>query len=175
MPESDPSDGEINDVDEFLREIDNIERDETLIELVGDGYDVNAPGDQAVADLLGAWRDDVRQVPVERSQLPSAHTASGRMPPASIGGTLSATEDAAAQIRALASSSNVPTQVLDEAFRRLGEFMGEIQAAAGENSQHRQDLLASVQQAQGAVQDAIGACTKLLDDIQRAADGHARG
>lgn len=90
MPESDPDNGEIDDVEEFMRDIDNIERDETLIELVGEGYDVNAPGDQAVADLLGAWRDDVTGVPVDESRLPSAHTARGRMPPApTTGGTMS--------------------------------------------------------------------------------------
>jgi len=91
------------------------------------------------------------------------------------GGTLSATDDAAAQIRALASSENVPTAVLSQAYTSLGTFMGEIQAATGETSQHRQDLLGSVQQAQSAVQTAIDACTKLLDDIHKAADGHARG
>jgi uncharacterized alpha-E superfamily protein len=88
---------------------------------------------------------------------------------------LSATEDAAAQIRALANSQNVPTQVLDEAYQRLGTFMGEIQAATGENSQHRADLIGSVQEAQAAVTNALSACTKLLDDIHKAADGHARG
>lgn len=176
MPESDPGDGEIGDAEEFLRELDRVEYDDTLLGLVGEGYDVNAPGDQAVADFLGTWRDDVRRVPLDRSQMPSAHTARGELPPGpTTGGTVSATEDAAAQIRALANSSNVPTQVLDEAYQRLNTFMGEIQAATGENSQHRADLLGSTQQAQGAIQTAISACTQLLDDIQRAADGHARG
>lgn len=94
MPESDPDNGEINDVDEFLREVDQIDYDETLVDLVGQGYDVNAPGDQAVADLLGAWRDDVARVPVDSSRLPSAHTARGELPPTA-GGTLSIAEHAA--------------------------------------------------------------------------------
>lgn len=100
MPESDPDNGEINDVDEFMREIDNIERDETLIDFVGQGYDVNAPGDQAVADLLGAWRDDVAGAPVDESRLPSAHTARGKLPPApTTGGIMGTTQENAAVVR----------------------------------------------------------------------------
>jgi hypothetical protein len=120
---------------------------------------------------VGDQYDDINEV---FTDLAAAEGLPTPLPPIERG-SMSATEDAAAQIRALANSQNVPTAVLDEAHQRLGAFMGEVQGAAGENSQHRDALLGSVQEAQAAVYTAIQACTKLLDDIQTAADGHARG
>src|SRR5436190_9004204 len=137
MPESDPGDdGEINDVEEFMREFDNIEHDETLIELLGEGYDVNAPGDQAVADLLGAWRDDVTGVPVDESRLPSAHTADGRMPPApTTGGNLSISDNAARLSliggdQGAAGAFQSAEQVMNEQV--LGTLMNVVQGLPGD-------------------------------------------
>lgn len=88
---------------------------------------------------------------------------------------MSATDDAAAQIRALAMSENIPTTVLDEAYQRLENFQLEARAAMGETSQHFEAIYGSAQNAQNAVLTAIQACQKLVQDIATAAEGHARG
>lgn len=120
MRESDPSDGEIDDVEEFLREFDRVEYDETLLDLVGDGYDVNAPGDQDVADLLGAWRDRVREAPIDETRMPSAHTARGELPHArTTGGTVSISDNAA-QIGQLSQDESIAGAVR-QAKARLAE------------------------------------------------------
>ncbi len=176
MPESDPGDdGEINDVEEFMREFDNIERDETLIELLGEGYDVNALGDQPVADLLGAWRDDVTSVPVDESRLPSAHTASGRMPPApTIGGTMSIQEDAE-QLRNIASSQDFPTGLLRAADSKFDEIVAQVQNIVGDQSQHLDKVRGAAEIAKDKIDEAIAATMNFEAAIHDAADGHARG
>lgn len=175
MPENDPRDGEINDVDEFLRELDRVDYDETLVGLVGQGYDVNAPGDQAVADLLGAWRDDVNRVPIDESQLPSAHTASGRMPPAAtIGGTMSIQEDAE-QLRNIASSQDFPTGLLRAADSKFDEIVAQVQNIVGDQSQHLEKVRGAAEIAKDKIDEAIAATMNFEAAIHDAADGHARG
>jgi hypothetical protein len=136
-----------------------------------------ADSEITLEQAAGCARHDVDVEPFDHGRWDRAvetHTA-GRRPAPTTGGTLSATDDAAAQIRALANSENVPTRVLDMAYQRLSAFLGEIQGATGEGSQHRESLMGSAQQAQASIETALQACTKLLDDIHKAADGHARG
>lgn len=199
MPESDPSDGEINDVDEFLREFDDIGYDETLIGLVGEGYDANAPGDQEVADLLGAWRDDVRQTPTNESQLPSAHTVSGRLPPAITGGTLSISENAAA-LADIAADTTVAgscvlttTSLTDDIMPTLQEALGTLEddsaqavvllgngasaqavGAAGEAAKSALGaVLASIQAGMQRVEEARAAAQVFYGAVREAAERHS--
>jgi hypothetical protein len=168
MPENDdPGVGEINDVEEFLREFDRVEYDETLIELVGQGYDVNAPGDQAVADLLGAWRDDVNQVPVDASRLPSAHTADGRMPPApTTGGPVSAMDEAAKlrEIAQYTSAKGMAQQILDD----LTSVMEQITNALGPGHSRLGDALGPIEEVRGHVQQLavmLDGAFDMLNDV----------
>lgn len=180
MPKSDPGDGETSD-DELL---DVTLTDAEIDYLKTDGGPLPPEHSRqpeydeilSVFEEVRTWKKVVDGTPVPDKLDPKRLTEIHQLAEYMRKGTyVSATEDAAAQIRALASSQNVPTQVLDEAYQRLSAFQGEVLAAAGENSVHQQTLLASVQQAQAAVEAAIGACTQLLDDIHTAADGHARG
>jgi hypothetical protein len=183
MPENDPSDGEINDVDEFLREFDRIDYDETLVGLVGQGYDVNAPGDQAVADLLGAWRDDVNRVPIDESQLPSVHTASGRMPPASTtGGTLSISDNAArlaviGSDQGAAGAFQSAEQAMNDQI--LGTLMNVVEGLPGDvngavealgSSPAAGEIQSMGEHAAGAVEDAISLVQAAIAGIQQAAE-----
>jgi hypothetical protein len=138
MPENDdPGVGESNDVEEFLREFDRVEYDETLIGLVGQGYDVNAPGDQAVADLLGAWRDDVGRVPVDESRFPSAHTASGKMPPITGGTRRMPINEDAAQVATMANDTTALSALgsckerLDDALAAIAHASDHVASSAG--------------------------------------------
>lgn len=175
MPESDDPGGEIDDVDEFLREFDNVERDETLLELLGEGYDVNAPGDQAVADLLGAWRDDVTAVPVDESRLPSAHTVDGRMPPAPITGGSMSFSDEAEQLRAVASSREFPIALIQQASQSFDDMFAQCSQILGAQSQHTQTVGGAIEAAKAALQSALEAAKYVEKTIHDAADGHARG
>jgi hypothetical protein len=57
------------DFDEFIDSVagsDHVDHDEDLLDLTGSGIDVQVPGDpneQALADVLGAFRDWAKQVP----------------------------------------------------------------------------------------------------------------
>jgi hypothetical protein len=171
MPESDPGDGAIDDVDEFMRDIDNIERDETLIELVGEGYDLNAPGDQAVADLLGAWRDDVTSVPVDESRLPSAHTARGELPPApTTGGTMSASDDAAAL-----RSIELPFGAIQQAQQQLDTALATASQLLGSNGTGLQAVQAAIQQAKQEIDGGYSMVQEVENQLDQAASGLTQG
>jgi hypothetical protein len=172
MPESDPGDGEIGNAEEFLRELDRVEYDDTLLGLVGDGYDVNAPGDQAVADFLGAWRDDVRRVPLDRSQMPSAHTARGSLPPTLTPGEPMSIMDDAQHIGAM-SNDHTAISAIKTAKQHL---LDAIQALVGAQ-QHITDTAGTAaallggpdgEQIQGQGQQAAQEVSNLTEQIDAA-------
>lgn len=121
-------DGEIDDLAEFFATLGKVERDEQLVDLLGQGYDVNAPGDQAVADMLGSWRDDIDSEPLEdltKTTLRGQHSSGAQMP-ANTGGTMSF-EDLAGQFAGLKSMTpHTEAQTLDTALGQLGSAGAEI-------------------------------------------------
>lgn len=170
MPDSDPSDGEITDADEFLREIGNIERDETLIDFIGQGYDVNAPGDQDVADLLGAWRDGVGRAPVN-VELPSAAIARGAVPRAPTrGGTMSIAEDAA-HLAALAGST-AERGAVQQAMQGVEDIRAQAMSLLGSNAAQGAAVGGAAEAARAALEAADGAIAVFLAAISDAASYH---
>lgn len=170
MPESDPSDGEITDADEFLREIGNIERDETLIDFVGQGYDVNTPGDQDVADLLGAWRDDVGRAPVN-VELPSAAIARGETPRAPTrGGTMSIAEDAA-RLRSI----ELPFGAIQQAQQMLDSALEQAVMILGNDAAGAQAVQGAIQAAKQEIDGGYSMVQEVENQLEQAANRHLGG
>lgn len=134
-------DGEIDDVDEFLNTLGQVEYDEQLVGLIGDGYNVNSPGDQPVADLLSAWRDDIASEPTNVSKLPSGRTDKYGNPPTNTGGKVSISDDAAA------------LRTITLPFGAIQQAQGELDAAL-ELAAQLLGTASGLDEIQGAVQQA---------------------
>lgn len=188
MPEDAPGDGE-SDADEdpnvidFLRDLSNIGYDDAVLGVLGSGRDVEyaEPGrDQAVADLLSAWRNDVDSEPlgpideqaIEAHEAHEAHEAekiTGTQPlPASAtppGGPVSdSIYDKAAQLYQLASEAPTTsihtTMVAVEAWGQqvqglLGQTTGGVmlQGLVERALQTLQELQAGIQNAKNTAED----------------------
>ncbi|HET6286315.1 MAG TPA: hypothetical protein VFG15_06155 [Amycolatopsis sp.] len=174
MPSRDPDDGEIDDVDEFLGSLGEVEYDDVLLSLLGDGGNLDVAGDvvdQQLANALSGWRDDGDREPARDEAIGQKHPGGGDWPPTT-GGTVSI-QDHIAQLRALASSDLARSGVAginedtraraEQAAGILGDHPGlqAIQAAAAE-----------VYAAAGALEGVLSNLDAAIEDV---ASGIARG
>ncbi len=164
MPDSDDGEEEINDLDEFLNTIDDIERDDTLVDLLGQGYDVAASGDQDVADMLGTWRDEIDTEPVRNLIEPAL---GGHHSP---GGTMSISDDAEA-LRAI----GVPTGALQQALLDLDSVLEQASQLLGSNGAGLSIIEQAVGQAKQAVSTAFEQVQAVTNALQDAANKHQGG
>ncbi|MFD5245029.1 hypothetical protein ACFWIW_10820 [Amycolatopsis sp. NPDC058340] len=176
MPPRDPDDGEIDDVQEFLDTLGEVEYDDVLLSLLGDGGNLDVPGDvvdQQLANALSGWRNDVDREPVRDEAIGQKHPAGGEWPPAITGGTVSVQDDAA-QLRNIAPGDHarsMAAEVRTDTEARIAAAA----VALGEGHAGMQ----TIQSAAGAVTAAVdaleGALGMFTDAINQVADNVQRG
>ncbi|RSN26517.1 hypothetical protein DMC63_01390 [Streptomyces sp. WAC 05977] len=172
MPSRDPDDGEIDDVEEFLNTLDAVAHDEVLLSLLGEGRNLDVPGDvvdQQIANALSSWRGDVDREPMRDEAIGQKHPAGGEWPPATTGGTMSATDDAAA-LRSIQLPNGLIQQAMteiDEAANQaraiLGESgtgIGEINAAAAQTKEQLDAGYSHLQMMEQAIDNAAANLTR---------------
>ncbi|MFD6073535.1 hypothetical protein [Amycolatopsis lurida] len=176
MPSRDP-DGEIDDVDEFLGTLGEVEYDDVLLSILGEGGNLDVSGnvvDQQLANALSSWRDDGDREPVRDEAIGQKHPTGAAWPPATTGGTVSV-QDEAERLRSLAASREIPIEILNQASERLDGLMGQVREILGSMSVHLSPLEGLVQEVKGALATAVGAGQQFEAALYVAADAHARG
>lgn len=140
------------DFEELLDSLGSLERDDDLVEMTGpDGMHVEIPDDprdQAVADMLDAWRHDVGSKPIPKSI-------------EQIGENMSVAENAA-KIRVIASKTQV-MGMLQQALQDLNEDQAAAVGAADSSGGS-----ADATQINGAFDMAKESITNAISAVQAA-------
>lgn len=170
MPENDEPDA----VEQFMQDLANVGRDDALLDLLGQGYQVETPGDQTVTDMLGGWSRDITAEPatdVGDRALRGEHSP-GSLLPTTTGGTVSSIEDRAQQLLALADKA--PSADLQQLMSGIEAWNREVAALLGNSS--------GAAAINGAVQQALQTCGQLLQAVElmkqaarEAGQGHLGG
>lgn len=173
MPEKDP-DGEIDDVDEFLHTIGPVERDEAILNILGEGYPLpNLPGpavDQDIADMLGTWRDNVNSEPIRDTATGQEHPMGGPWPPTNTGGTVAISEDAA-RLRAIP----LPFGTIQQATQELDGVREQASAILGTDGSKIGEINGAIEQAKTALDGAYSMVQEVESKLGAAADHHSQG
>lgn len=153
MPTRDPDDGEIDNVQEFIDSLGEVEYDDVLLSLLGDGGNLDVPGDvveQQLANALSSWRDDGDREPVRDEAIGQKHPQGGEWPPGTTGGTVSVQDDAA-QLRAIP----LPRGEIREATAVLTTALQQVSSILGPNGTGAQELAAAIQETRARLDGAF--------------------
>lgn len=166
MPEND----EPRSVEEFLNDLGRVEHDDALLDVIGQGYDVKATGDQAVVDLLSAWEQAITTEPsldvanrAERGERSPGST----LRPVNTGGTVSSVQENASELNGMPDS--FPYEVQQSVathFERLGTRIKEI---LGDGHGANQTLQEGVNLVMSKSNDAYTAMEQLQQQLRDAA------
>jgi hypothetical protein len=173
MPTGDPDDGEIGDVDEFLGTLGEVEYDDVLLSLLGDGGNLDVPGDdveQQLTNLLSGWRNDGDREPVRDEAIGQKHPQGGEWPSNTTGGTMSATDDAAA-LRAI----QLPNGTIQQSMQELDNVLAQASSILGSSGTGLGDITSAVQEAKLQLDSAFSAMQQVESALETAAGGLTRG
>lgn len=175
MPTRDPDDGEISDVDEFVNTLSEVEYDDVLLSLLGEGRNLDVPGDvvdQQLANALSSWRNDGDREPVRDEAIGQKHPAGGAWPPATTGGTLSVSESAGA-LRRLAT--DMPLHQQQEVANQLEQLATDVAAHLGSDHPGFGRIQGAIDQARNLSSNTYAALETITQVTNEVADSLMRG
>lgn len=166
MPENDEPTEDA--VDEFLAELDDIGHDDALLDVIGEGYDVEVPGDQAVVDMLSSWNRDVSTEPsadlTERAL--RGERSTGSLLPSTTGETMSVQENAA-ELNGMPDS--FPYEAQQSVANHFEQVGARIKAILGDGHAANQTLQDGVNLVMQRSSDTYVAMEQLQQQIRDAA------
>jgi len=172
-PEEGGGDEDYTDPDDFLRELAEVEADDTTIDLIGQGFDVTMSGPDAeaaqeLADLFSGDRDRVRDAPLPNQTHPDAVLAEAQRrkkraaPPgpretSERNTTGMSAQEEAARLRELSLSTHA-IGMTQEIVNDLTSKIREVQAALGDGHSELENATGPFLQ---AIDDANALATQI--------------